>query len=180
MQVVLGSVPGVLLQRSVSIRNIVSSGARGLYASYTLSHATATVHPALQQAPCKTDTTNNASSSWWTVGGALAACAASITATIAWAEAATADLAGDGVSSSTHKILSLGLRQRIFFKYEKRIRDLSTLEKIFEYFASHHKNGVKYMSARDVVRSLVPTYPPSESQIERAGFLDGELQLPGQ
>lgn len=30
------------------------------------------------------------------------------------------------------------------------------------------------MSAQDVVRALVPTYPPSGSDVERAGFLDGE------
>ena len=38
-----------------------------------------------------------------------------------------------------------------------------------------HRNGVKYMNGKDVVRSLVPTYPPYGSSIERGGLLDGEL-----
>lgn len=53
-------------------------------------------------------------------------------------------------------------------------RDLSTLEKIFEYFATNEKDGRKAMSAQDVVRALVPTYPPVGSTVERAGFLAGE------
>lgn len=53
-------------------------------------------------------------------------------------------------------------------------RDLSTLEKIFEYFATNEKDGQKAMNAQDVVRALVPTYPPVGSTVERAGFLDGE------
>lgn len=82
---------------------------------------------------------------------------------------------GDGVVADTGmKLLPLAMRQRIFFKYEKRIRDLSTLEKIYEYFATHEHNGVKVMTSQDVVRALVPTYPPVGSKVERAGFLDGE------
>lgn len=54
-------------------------------------------------------------------------------------------------------------------------RDLSTLEKIYEYFATNSHDGRKTMSAKDVVRALVPTYPPVGSTVERAGFLDGEI-----
>jgi hypothetical protein len=68
------------------------------------------------------------------------------------------------------------MRQRIFFKYEKRIRELSSLEKVFEYFATQEEEGVKYMTKDDLARSLVPTYPPSDSSIERAGSLDGGSQ----
>jgi hypothetical protein len=53
-------------------------------------------------------------------------------------------------------------------------RDLSSLEKIYEYFATQTQDGRKVMSAQDVVRALVPTYPPVGSDVERAGFLDGE------
>lgn len=37
------------------------------------------------------------------------------------------------------QILPLSTRQRTFFKYEKRIRDLSGPDKIFEYFATETK-----------------------------------------
>lgn len=57
-------------------------------------------------------------------------------------------------------------------------RDLSTLEKVFEYFATSSQDGRKVMSAQDVVRALVPTYPPVGSTVERAGFLDGRFCWP--
>jgi hypothetical protein len=79
------------------------------------------------------------------------------------------------VLQGNSKLLPLSMRQRIFFKYEKRIRDLSSLEKIYEYFATHEHNGTKVMTSQDVVRALVPTYPPVGSNVERAGFLDGEI-----
>jgi hypothetical protein len=66
------------------------------------------------------------------------------------------------------------MRQRIYFRYEKRIKDLSSLEKVYEYFATTERDGRKVMTAQDVVRALVPTYPPVGSTVERAGFLDGE------
>ncbi len=34
------------------------------------------------------------------------------------------------------QLLSLSARRRVFFKYEKRIRDLSPPDKVFNYFAS--------------------------------------------
>ena len=34
------------------------------------------------------------------------------------------------------QLLSLDARRRVFFKYEKRIRDLSPPDKVFDYFAS--------------------------------------------
>ena len=37
------------------------------------------------------------------------------------------------------QLLPLSTRQRTFFKYEKRIRDLSGPDKIFEYFATEEK-----------------------------------------
>jgi hypothetical protein len=65
-------------------------------------------------------------------------------------------------------------RRRVFFKYEKRVREFSTLEKIFEYFSTaREEDGTQAMNARDLVRSIVPTYPPHNSQMERGGYLDG-------
>ncbi len=58
-------------------------------------------------------------------------------------------------------------------QYEKRIRDNSTLEKIFDYFSNEEKDGVKYLSPLDLLSAIVPTYPPSQSTQERSGSLDG-------
>lgn len=71
--------------------------------------------------------------------------------------------------------MSLEQRRRQFFKYEKRIRELSSPEKVFEYFSTHgdHNSGFT-MTPSDVMRSVVPVYPPRESDIIRAGSLPGE------
>eukprot|EP00775_Hariotina_reticulata_P011679 gene11679-11822_t len=45
---------------------------------------------------------------------------------------------------------------------------------MYDYFATHDKDGMKAMTSQDVVRALVPTYPPVGSDVVRAGFLDGE------
>eukprot|EP00878_Enallax_costatus_P024166 GHUV01025765.1.p1 GENE.GHUV01025765.1~~GHUV01025765.1.p1 ORF type:complete len:470 (+),score=125.94 GHUV01025765.1:256-1665(+) len=130
-------------------------------------------------------TADSSSSSWAAAGAALAALAATITAAVsadshkspsnASVRDSAASPAIDGVPGTGGvKLLSLPIRQRIFFRYEKRIRDLSTLEKIFDYFATHEKDGGKVMNSQDVVRALVPTYPPVGTDVERAGFLDGE------
>lgn len=65
-------------------------------------------------------------------------------------------------------------------RYEKRVRDLSSLEKIYEYFATNKDpvDGHQVMNAQDVVRALVPTYPPMGSNVERAGYLEGECPTP--
>lgn len=49
------------------------------------------------------------------------------------------------------QLLPLSTRQRTFFKYEKRIRDLSGPDKIFEYFATETKD--------DGSRSALTTLP---------------------
>ncbi|KAG9450216.1 hypothetical protein H6P81_010181 [Aristolochia fimbriata] len=70
-------------------------------------------------------------------------------------------------------------RRRIFFNYEKRIRTQSPPEKVFEYFASHRaSNGEVLMTPADLMRAVVPVFPPSESNIVREGYLRGE-QRPG-
>ena len=52
-------------------------------------------------------------------------------------------------------------------------RDLSPLERVFEYFATQEREGVKHMLPSDLLRALVPTYPPVWSSSERAGNFDG-------
>jgi hypothetical protein len=66
-------------------------------------------------------------------------------------------------------------RRRAFFKYEKRIRELSAPEKVFEYFSTLGNNHVGFaMTPSDAMRSVVPVYPPYDSDIIRAGSLPGE------
>ncbi|KAG9151386.1 hypothetical protein Leryth_024443 [Lithospermum erythrorhizon] len=68
-------------------------------------------------------------------------------------------------------------RKRVFFKYEKRLRIRSPPEKVFEYFASYRApNGELFMTASDLMRAVVPVFPPSESEatIVRGGYLKGE------
>ncbi len=40
-------------------------------------------------------------------------------------------------------LLDLGSRRRVFFKYEKRIRELSPPDKVFDYFASVTLDGIR-------------------------------------
>ncbi|KAK9742204.1 hypothetical protein RND81_03G155400 [Saponaria officinalis] len=71
-------------------------------------------------------------------------------------------------------------RRRIFFKYEKRIRTRSPPEKVFEYFASVQKpDGEILMRPSDLMRAVVPVFPPSESDLVRDGHLPGERR-PGE
>jgi calcium uptake protein 1, mitochondrial len=71
--------------------------------------------------------------------------------------------------------MSLEQRRRHFFKYEKRIRELSSPEKVFEYFATIGDTNKGFtMTPSDIMRSVVPVYPPHDSDIIRAGSLPGE------
>ncbi|CAN1325262.1 Calcium uptake protein, mitochondrial [Linum perenne] len=110
--------------------------------------------------------------------------------TISASEAATA--VGDRCrESSLFRKLSLpnytsrflvgdSYRRKVFFKYEKRIRLRSPPEKVFEYFASHKApNGELFMTADDLMRAVVPVFPPSESNLVREGYLTGE-RSPGE
>ncbi|KAH9619039.1 hypothetical protein KSS87_009871 [Heliosperma pusillum] len=66
-------------------------------------------------------------------------------------------------------------RRKIFFKYEKRIRTRSPPEKVFEYFSSvRNSDGEILMKPSDLMRAVVPVFPPSESEIVRDGYLPGE------
>ncbi|KAF8407184.1 hypothetical protein HHK36_006310 [Tetracentron sinense] len=71
-------------------------------------------------------------------------------------------------------------RRKIFFNYEKRIRLRSPPEKVFKYFASvRNPGGEVLMTPEDLMRAVVPVFPPSESNLVREGHLRGE-QDPGE
>ncbi|EIE18603.1 hypothetical protein COCSUDRAFT_20509, partial [Coccomyxa subellipsoidea C-169] len=66
-------------------------------------------------------------------------------------------------------------RRKVFFKYEKRIRDLSPPDKVFDYFASiTGADGNRYMTPADLLHSLVAVYPAEGSSAERSGALQGD------
>ncbi|KAF8038500.1 hypothetical protein BT93_B1140 [Corymbia citriodora subsp. variegata] len=66
-------------------------------------------------------------------------------------------------------------RRKVFFNYEKRIRLRSPPEKVFEYFASFRTpEGEILMKPADLMRAVVPVFPPSESNLVRDGYLIGE------
>ncbi|KAG0627671.1 hypothetical protein M758_2G219500 [Ceratodon purpureus] len=71
--------------------------------------------------------------------------------------------------------LSEAYRRRIFFNYERRLRLRSPPEKVFEYFSSVRKeDGQTYMTGADLMRAIVPVFPPSGSHLVREGYLGGE------
>uniref|UniRef100_A0A0D6QSK6 EF-hand domain-containing protein n=1 Tax=Araucaria cunninghamii TaxID=56994 RepID=A0A0D6QSK6_ARACU len=77
-------------------------------------------------------------------------------------------------------VFSDSYRRRVFFNYEKRIRMRSSPEKVFEYFASRRSpKGELFMTSADLMRAVVPVFPPSDSNIIRDGFLNGE-RSPGE
>lgn len=66
-------------------------------------------------------------------------------------------------------------RRKVFFNYEKRMRLRSPPEKVFEYFASvRSPEGELLMTPADLMRAVVPVFPPSESNLVRDGYLRGE------
>nr|XP_043606466.1 calcium uptake protein, mitochondrial [Erigeron canadensis] len=77
--------------------------------------------------------------------------------------------------SSNNFFIRDALRRKIFFNYEKRLRTLSPPEKVFEYFASIKNTGGEIlMTPGDLMRAIVPVFPPSESTLVREGSLRGE------
>ncbi|KAM7275751.1 hypothetical protein ACFE04_017617 [Oxalis oulophora] len=84
-------------------------------------------------------------------------------------------------------LISDKFRMRIFINYEKRLRLSSPPEKdspgslnggkqnVFVYFASYRSDdGELFMKPADLMRAIVPVFPPSESNIVRNGYLEGE------
>ncbi|KAI3467990.1 hypothetical protein Pfo_024653 [Paulownia fortunei] len=104
-----------------------------------------------------------------------------------WSAPAPATTAAALSQSSLHNqnneskfLLGEAYRRKIFFNYEKRIRMRSPPEKVFEYFASIRANdGEIFMTPADLMRALVPVFPPSESHLVRDGYLRGE-KSPGE
>ncbi|GLT76151.1 hypothetical protein SLA2020_478270 [Shorea laevis] len=81
---------------------------------------------------------------------------------------------------SSKFIFGDAFRRKVFFKYEKRIRLRSPPEKVFEYFASFRTpEGESLMQPADLMRAVVPVFPPSESNAVREGYLSGERR-PGE
>ncbi|KAL3131679.1 hypothetical protein ABBQ38_007972 [Trebouxia sp. C0009 RCD-2024] len=101
---------------------------------------------------------------------------AAVAATMGCIDTAKADeVATIHPEEKSWQLLPLSTRQRTFFKYEKRIRDLSGPDKIFEYFATETKeDGSRFMRPENLLSSLVAVYPPEGSSVERAGYLPGE------
>ncbi|KAF5938357.1 hypothetical protein HYC85_022616 [Camellia sinensis] len=97
------------------------------------------------------------------------------------AATATAEVSVDDDQPSNPKFLfGDAYRRKIFFNYEKRIRMRSPPEKVFEYFASFRTpEGKLFMTPEDLMRAVVPVFPPSESNLVRDGYLRGERR-PGE
>eukprot|EP00276_Gloeochaete_wittrockiana_P018732 CAMPEP_0184345596 /NCGR_PEP_ID=MMETSP1089-20130417/13977_1 /TAXON_ID=38269 ORGANISM="Gloeochaete wittrockiana, Strain SAG46.84" /NCGR_SAMPLE_ID=MMETSP1089 /ASSEMBLY_ACC=CAM_ASM_000445 /LENGTH=424 /DNA_ID=CAMNT_0026675947 /DNA_START=81 /DNA_END=1355 /DNA_ORIENTATION=- len=55
-------------------------------------------------------------------------------------------------------------KKKIFGNYENRIRELSSPEKVFAYFASQEKDGERFMTPEDFVRAITP-YDPTSSNV---------------
>ncbi|KAK4785712.1 hypothetical protein SAY86_002401 [Trapa natans] len=92
---------------------------------------------------------------------------------------------GDHLLPETHNekkqrfLFGDAYRRRVFFNYEKRIRMQSSPKKVFEYFASIERpSGEVLMTPADLMRAIVPVFPPSESSWVREGSLKGERGVP--
>ncbi|KAL1552234.1 calcium uptake protein, mitochondrial-like isoform X1 [Salvia divinorum] len=94
--------------------------------------------------------------------------------------ASVAQLSPAQKNSQSNFIFGEAYRRKIFFNYEKRIRMRSPPEKVFEYFASVRADDREvFMTPADLMRALVPVFPPSESHLVRDGYLRGERR-PGE
>ncbi|CAA0829355.1 calcium-binding EF hand family protein [Striga hermonthica] len=100
--------------------------------------------------------------------------------TVAAAAVAVSDSGLHNQNSESKFLFGEAFRRKIFFNYEKRIRMRSPPEKVFEYFASIcADDGEVFMTPADLMRALVPVFPPSESNLVRDGYLRGE-RSPGE
>mmetsp|Transcript_14222 Transcript_14222/g.42959 ORF Transcript_14222/g.42959 Transcript_14222/m.42959 type:complete len:475 (-) Transcript_14222:1245-2669(-) len=89
-------------------------------------------------------------------------------------EVPTGSAASNTEEGGTH-LVPLHKKQQLYFLYEKRIRDLSNSEKVFEYFANEKlPDGSAHMRPQDLLAALVPVYPPEGEQVTRSGSLPGE------
>uniref|UniRef100_A0A7N0T8Y3 EF-hand domain-containing protein n=1 Tax=Kalanchoe fedtschenkoi TaxID=63787 RepID=A0A7N0T8Y3_KALFE len=96
----------------------------------------------------------------------------SISSLVEWSTGAAA---GEDAADSPKFLFGDAFRRRVFFNYEKRIRLRSPPEKVFEYFGSiKNLDGEVLMTPGDLMRAIVPVFPPSESHLVRDGYLRGE------
>ncbi|KAE8669061.1 putative Senescence-related protein 1 [Hibiscus syriacus] len=120
------------------------------------------------------------------VGSGLGFCYSSHSASVSFADAPSgaATLAADGVSDQFEHVPEKKtkiIQEESFFNYEKRIRLQSPPEKVFDYFASYRTpEGDVLMRPGDLMRAIVPVFPPSESNWIREGCLRGEPVKPGE
>ncbi|CAM8970456.1 unnamed protein product [Rhodiola kirilowii] len=95
----------------------------------------------------------------------------SISSLVEWSAGADADDA----TENPKFLFGDEFRRKVFFNYEKRMRLRSPPEKVFEYFASiKNPDGEVLMTPADLMRAVVPVFPPSESNLVRDGYLRGE------
>lgn len=79
-----------------------------------------------------------------------------------FAATASAETPAAPEQKGSFALISDERKRQVFFHYERRIRDFSSSDKVFEYFASvKGADGCVYMTPMDLMRSLVPVYPPS-------------------
>ncbi|CAG9465614.1 unnamed protein product [Pedinophyceae sp. YPF-701] len=73
-------------------------------------------------------------------------------------------------------LISDNSKRKFFFFYERRIREYSTPEKVFHYFASgKNDDGSAYMTPHDLLTALTNVFPPFDSSATlRSGALPGE------
>jgi len=64
-------------------------------------------------------------------------------------------------------------RREVFFAYENRLREHSSIDKVFAYFASgKNARGETMMTKEDLIRSAIPVYQKTNI---RSGSLEGEV-----
>ena len=74
---------------------------------------------------------------------------------------------------SSYSLVSDEYRREVFFAYENRLREHSSMDKVFAYFASgKNANGETLMTKEDLIRSAIPVYQKTNI---RSGSLEGEV-----
>lgn len=92
--------------------------------------------------------------------------------------------AAGGASAAMEEwhIVSDESRRATFFKYEKRLRECSEVDKVFDYFSTVKDGKHKYMTESDLMRSVVNVYPvreePARMTSARRALLTCDPSLP--
>lgn len=82
------------------------------------------------------------------------------------------------VLQATH-LVPLQKKQELYFLYEKRVREFSNAEKVYEYFANDYSSGgAARMRPQDLLAALVAVYPPEGDQVRSAVGLIGLVNWP--